>query len=80
MRPEPREAVEALHKEGIKVAMITGDVAQVATAVAADLSIEEVFAEVLPEAPDDPWGVVAVATLSSASYRKMQQDLWWAAG
>jgi P-type Cu2+ transporter len=31
-------------------------------------------------ASDDPRGVVAVATLSKASYRKMQQNLWWAAG
>jgi Cu2+-exporting ATPase len=133
VRPESREAVEALHKQGIKVAMITGDAEQVAKAVAADLGIEEVFAEVLPEdkdkavtelqarghtvamvgdgvndapalaranvgiaigagtdvaiesagivlASDDPRGVVAVATLSKASYRKMQLNLWWAAG
>lgn len=31
-------------------------------------------------ASDDPRGVVAVAALSRASYRKMQQNLWWAAG
>lgn len=31
-------------------------------------------------ASDDPRGVVAVATLSKASYRMMQQNLWWAAG
>jgi len=31
-------------------------------------------------ASDDPRGVVVVATLSMASYRKMQQNLWWAAG
>lgn len=32
VRPESREAVEALHKQGIKVAMITGDAEQVAKA------------------------------------------------
>jgi P-type Cu2+ transporter len=52
VRPESREAVEALHKQGIKVAMITGDAEQVAKAVAADLGIDEVFAEVPPEDKD----------------------------
>jgi P-type Cu2+ transporter len=31
-------------------------------------------------ASDDPRGVVAVAHLSRSSYRKMLQNLWWAAG
>jgi Cu2+-exporting ATPase len=31
-------------------------------------------------ASDDPRGVVAVRRLSAASYRKMIQNLWWAAG
>jgi Cu2+-exporting ATPase len=133
VRPEAREAVERLHELGIGVAMITGDARQVADAVAADLAIDEVFAEVLPEdkerhvrelqerghrvamvgdgvndapalaradvgiaigagtdvaiesagvilASDDPRGVVGVVTLSRASYRKMVQNLAWAAG
>jgi Cu2+-exporting ATPase len=133
VRPEAREAVERLHELGIEVAMITGDARQVAEAVAADLGIDEVFAEVLPEdkerhvrelqarghrvamvgdgvndapalaradvgiaigagtdvaiesagvilASDDPRGVVGVVTLSRASYRKMMQNLAWAAG
>jgi Cu2+-exporting ATPase len=49
VRPEAREAVERLHELGIKVAMITGDARQVAEAVATELGIDEVFAEVLPE-------------------------------
>jgi P-type Cu2+ transporter len=49
VRPEAREAVERLHELGISVAMITGDARQVAEAVAAELGIDEVFAEVLPE-------------------------------
>ncbi len=49
IRPESRQAVEALHREGVKVAMITGDARQVAEAVAKDLGIDEFFAEVLPE-------------------------------
>jgi P-type Cu2+ transporter len=52
VRPESREAVEALHKQGIKVAMITGDAEQVAKAVAADHGIDEMFAEVPPEDKD----------------------------
>jgi len=133
VRPEAREAVERLHELGIGVALITGDARQVADAVAADLGIDEVFAEVLPEdkerhvrelqqrghrvamvgdgvndapalaradvgiaigagtdvaiesagvilASDDPRGVVGVVTLSRASYRKMVQNLVWAAG
>jgi P-type Cu2+ transporter len=133
VRPEAREAVDRLHELGIRVALITGDARQVADAVAADLGIDEVFAEVLPEdkerhvrtlqeggarvamvgdgvndapalaradvgiaigagtdvaiesagvilASDDPRGVVGVVTLSRASYRKMLQNLGWAAG
>jgi Cu2+-exporting ATPase len=133
IRQESRAAVDALHRLGIKVAMITGDAHQVAKAVAADLGIDEVFAEVLPEdkdtavtdlqdrghtvamvgdgvndapalaradvgiaigagtdvaiesagivlASDDPRAVVSVRRLSASSYRKMLQNLWWAAG
>jgi Cu2+-exporting ATPase len=49
VRPEARAAVDRLHELGIRVAMITGDARQVADAVAAELGIDEVFAEVLPE-------------------------------
>jgi Cu2+-exporting ATPase len=133
VREESRAAVKALHDRGVTVAMITGDAEQVAKAVAADLGIDDVFAEVLPEdkdkavanlqrrghtvamvgdgvndapalaradvgiaigagtdvaiesagivlASDDPRGVVSVQRLSRSSYRKMVQNLWWAAG
>ena len=133
VRPESREAVEALHEQGIRVVMITGDARQVAEAVAADLGIDEVFAEVLPEDKDkavaqlqergervamvgdgvndapalaradvgiaigagtdvaiesagvvlaqsDPRAVLSVVKLSKAGYRKMLQNLFWAAG
>jgi Cu2+-exporting ATPase len=133
IREESRAAIDLLHHLGVKAAMITGDAQQVADAVAGDLGIDEVFAEVLPEdkdsavadlqerghtvamvgdgvndapalaradvglaigagtdvaiesagivlASDDPRGVVAVRRLSAASYRKMIQNLWWAAG
>ncbi len=52
VRPESRQAVAALQNRGIKVAMVTGDARQVARAVAAELKIDEVFAEVLPADKD----------------------------
>ena len=131
IRPESRETVEELHAQGIRVVMITGDARTVAESVAADLGVDEVFAEVLPadkdaavtelqnrghrvamvgdgvnDAPalaradvgiaigagtdvaieaagvvlasDDPRGVLAARRLSTASYRKMWQNLTWA--
>jgi Cu2+-exporting ATPase len=52
IREESRQVVEALHTRGIRVAMITGDAHQVAEAVARELGIDEVFAEVLPQDKD----------------------------
>ncbi|MGZ0151975.1 heavy metal translocating P-type ATPase [Kribbella sp. WER1] len=52
VREESRQAVAALHRRGVKVAMITGDAHQVADAVARELGIDEVFAEVLPQDKD----------------------------
>jgi Cu2+-exporting ATPase len=49
IRPEARAAVHALQALGRKVVMITGDAREVADAVGADLGVDEVFAEVLPE-------------------------------
>jgi Cu+-exporting ATPase len=43
------EAIRQLHKEGIRVVMLTGDSRTTAQAVAAKLGIDEVIAEVLPE-------------------------------
>jgi len=133
VRPESREAIQRLHEQGIEVVMLTGDAKAVAAAVAADLGIDTVFAEVLPdekvdkikelkaqgkrvamvgdgvndapalltadvavaigagtdvavEAGDvvlvrsDPRDVPRIIALSRASYRKMMQNLWWAAG
>jgi Cu2+-exporting ATPase len=133
VRPESRAAIDALHARGIEVVMMTGDAKQVADAVARELGIDTVFAEVLPEqksatieklkaagkrvamvgdgvndAPalvtadvgiaigagtdvaveagdivlvrSDPRDIPRIITLSRASYRKMVQNLWWAAG
>jgi Cu2+-exporting ATPase len=52
IREESKQAVDALHRRGVKVAMITGDAHQVAEAVARELGIDEVFAEVLPQDKD----------------------------
>jgi P-type Cu2+ transporter len=52
VRAESRVAVDELHRMGLKVAMITGDATQVAGAVADELGIDEVYAEVLPEDKD----------------------------
>jgi Cu2+-exporting ATPase len=48
IRPESAEAIDLLHKLGIKVAMITGDSQSVADSVAHRLKIDEVAAQVLP--------------------------------
>ena len=133
VRPEAKPAVQELHAQRIKVVILTGDAWPVAEAVAAELGIDTVFAEVLPqdkvgriqelqragervgmvgdgvndapalvsadvgvaigagadvavEAGDivlvrsDPRDVPRIVRLSRASYRKMVQNLWWAAG
>lgn len=133
IREESREAIRSLHERGIQVAMLTGDAQAVADAVAEELGIDAVFAEVLPEdkaskvrelqaggkfvamvgdgvndAPalatadvgiaigagtdvaveaghivlvrSDPRDIPRIITLSHATYRKMVQNLWWAAG
>jgi len=133
VRPESAEAIRRLHDAGIEVAMITGDSQAVADAVAKELGIDRVLAQVLPEdkaariqelqrqgkkvamvgdgvndAPalvtsdvgiaigagtevaveagdivlvrSDPRDVPRIVALSRASYRKMLQNLWWAAG
>ncbi|MCD0156167.1 MULTISPECIES: heavy metal translocating P-type ATPase [unclassified Deinococcus] len=47
------EAVRALHAQGLKVAMITGDNTRTAQAIARQLGIDEVLAEVLPSGKSD---------------------------
>jgi Cu2+-exporting ATPase len=133
IRRESKQAVQRLHEMGVEVAMLTGDSRPVADAVAKELGIDHVFAEVLPEHKDqkvaelqaqgkrvamvgdgvndapaltradvgiaigggtdvaiesaglilvrsNPLDVVKIIELSRASYRKMIQNLWWAAG
>nr|WP_273737668.1 copper-translocating P-type ATPase [Natrinema soli] len=133
VREESYQVIDALHELGLEVAMLTGDSEDVARAVADDLGIDTVFAEVLPEDKDkkvtelqeqgkfvamvgdgvndapaltradigiaigsgtdvavqsadiilvqnNPMDVVRLVKLSKASYRKMQENLVWAAG
>lgn len=48
IKDEARDAVKALHKMGLKVAMITGDNKRTANAIASQLGIDIVLSEVLP--------------------------------
>ncbi len=50
IRPNARRAIEALHAAGVeKVAMLTGDNERTARAIAAELGIDEVYADLKPE-------------------------------
>jgi Cu+-exporting ATPase len=48
VREESREAVERLHSLGLEVAMLTGDNSRTAEAIARELGIDHVLAEILP--------------------------------
>ncbi|KIQ53977.1 Copper-transporting P-type ATPase [Meiothermus luteus] len=58
------EAIAALHRQGLKVAMITGDHRRTAQAIARQLGIDEVLAEVLPAGKAD-----AVKELQAQGYK-----------
>jgi len=49
VRPEARTAVEELHALGVKIVMITGDTRRTAEAIAKEIGIDQVQAEVRPE-------------------------------
>ena len=64
IRPSARTAIAALKDLGLEVAMISGDNRQTAEAVARELAIDRVFAEVLPQDKAD-----YVATLQQEGKR-----------
>src|SRR4029077_7046929 len=49
VRPEAREAVQRLRQAGNRTILLTGDARSVADAVAEDLGVDEVHAELLPD-------------------------------
>jgi Cu+-exporting ATPase len=50
IKPTAREAIERLHREGIRIVMLTGDNRLTAEVVAKKLGIDEIRAEVAPDA------------------------------
>jgi Cu+-exporting ATPase len=49
LKPESKESIEALHRQHLDVVMLTGDNIQSARAIASEVGVDEVLAEVLPE-------------------------------
>ena len=53
IKPSAREAIEQLHRDGLRIVMLTGDNRSAAEVVARSLGIDEVHAGVLPDGKAD---------------------------
>ncbi|WP_244127925.1 heavy metal translocating P-type ATPase [Burkholderia gladioli] len=71
VKPSAREAISRLHAMGIRTALVTGDNQGSATAVARELGIDEVHAQVLP---DDKARVIAQLKASTQGVVAMVGD------
>jgi Cu+-exporting ATPase len=49
VKPESKESIEALHRQNLEVVMLTGDNAQSARAIASEVGVDDILAEVQPE-------------------------------